>query len=163
MCSSDLEGSAWTVYPWRNDCTGCRITWRQLWYEDVDSWRTKLAWGRELGLRGAGIWALGYEGSGRELWSAIRYALGDQADDVAPSGRARLDPASTDGERDGRPVVGDTVTLRLDASDEGSGLAFVRVAASDELGEDGGLRWGTTWPAEDAVTLHTLEIGRAHV
>lgn len=54
----DAEASAWSVYQ-AVACRSCPETWRQLWYDDVDSFRTKVGLALEQGLRGIGIWALG--------------------------------------------------------------------------------------------------------
>jgi hypothetical protein len=53
------------------------------------------------------------------------------------------------------PVVGETVTLELSASDGpgGSGVAFVRLSTRERLLENGALRGGTTFPAVDSVRI----------
>jgi hypothetical protein len=131
------------------------VSWRQLWYDDVDSVLAKVGLARRKGLRGVGIWALGYDGDRSELWSALRYGLERQKDTKPPVGTVTLEPASILGEHDGRPLVGETVTLALEASDgdEGSGLAFVRVSARGKRNDDGSLRRGTTFPAGDALVV----------
>ena len=49
---------------------------------------------------------------------------------MPPSGSATLAAESIAGERDGGPLVGDTLTLDLVADDgaDGSGVAFVRIS-----------------------------------
>ena len=67
------EGVAWTVYRRRN-CTstyGCVNPWRQLYVDDSRALRAKYDLVNRYNLRGAGIWALGYDGTRTELWSAI--------------------------------------------------------------------------------------------
>ena len=58
-----VEGVAWTTYRRRN-CTaaGCVTPWRELYYDDATSLGAKYDLVNAYGLRGAGIWALGYEG-----------------------------------------------------------------------------------------------------
>ena len=45
--------------------------WRQAYYEDVHSLSLKYNLIKEKGLRGVGIWALGYDGSYPELWDLL--------------------------------------------------------------------------------------------
>ena len=115
----------------------------------------KVRLARRRGLRGVGIWALGYEGDRRELWSALRFGLERPRDLAPPSGIATIDPVSILGQRDGVPVVGETATLALEASDgdAGSGLAFVRVSARGKREDDGPLKRGTTFPAVDSLVI----------
>ena len=68
------EGVAWTAYR-RENCTatyGCVTSWRQLYLDDSTALRAKYDLVNRYGLRGAGIWALGYDGTRPELWAAIR-------------------------------------------------------------------------------------------
>ena len=67
------EGVAWTAYR-RENCTstyGCVTPWRQLYIDDAQALRAKYDLVNSNSLRGAGIWALGYDGSRTELWKAI--------------------------------------------------------------------------------------------
>ncbi len=67
------ESSAWIAYRRRN-CTaayGCVTTWREVYYDDAQSLRAKYDLINRYGLRGAGIWALGYDGARPELYGAI--------------------------------------------------------------------------------------------
>ena len=67
------EGVAWTAYR-RENCTatyGCVTGWRQLYYDDATSLKAKYDLVNTYGLRGAGIWALGYDGTRTELYQAI--------------------------------------------------------------------------------------------
>jgi spore germination protein YaaH len=69
-----LEGVAWTAYR-RENCTstyGCVTPWRQLYVDDATALRAKYDLVNRYGLRGSGIWALGYDGGHAELWAAIR-------------------------------------------------------------------------------------------
>ena len=89
-----VEGTAWTVYR-RQNCTpthGCVEPWRQLYVDDAEALRAKYDLVNGYGLRGVGIWALGYDGSRPELWEAIRAKF--IADTVAPTaGFSTLTPS----------------------------------------------------------------------
>ncbi len=68
------EQVAWTAYR-RENCSstyGCVTGWRQLYVDDAQAQRAKYDLVNQYGLRGAGIWALGYDGTRDELWTAIR-------------------------------------------------------------------------------------------
>ncbi|MEX1171050.1 MAG: glycosyl hydrolase family 18 protein, partial [Chloroflexota bacterium] len=68
------EGVAWTAYK-RENCTatyGCVTPWRQLYVDDAQALKAKYDLVNAYGLRGAGIWALGYDAARPELWNAIR-------------------------------------------------------------------------------------------
>ncbi|MET0773070.1 MAG: glycosyl hydrolase family 18 protein, partial [Candidatus Limnocylindrales bacterium] len=55
--------TAWTTYVVkRPGCANCPETWRQVWYDDVDGFGAKVAFAQEEGMRGVGMWALGYTG-----------------------------------------------------------------------------------------------------
>ena len=152
------QGSAWSVYRSRA-CETCPISWRQLWYDDVDSVLAKVGLAQRKGLRGVGIWALGYDGEQPELWSALRHGLERPKDEEPPAGTATIDAASVLGENGGVPLVGETVRLALEASDGGgSGLAFVRVSARGKRNDDGSLTRGTTFPATDAIVISLPEV-----
>jgi spore germination protein YaaH/flagellar hook assembly protein FlgD len=67
------ESSAWVAYRRRN-CSaahGCVTTWREVYYDDAQSLRAKYDTINRYGLRGAGIWALGYDGARPELYQVI--------------------------------------------------------------------------------------------
>ncbi len=152
------QGSAWSVYRSRA-CETCPESWRQLWYDDVDSVLAKVGLARRKDLRGVGIWALGYDGERSELWSALRYGIERPKDGEPPAGTAAIDAASILGEHDGVPLVGETVRLVLEAADgDGSGLAFVRVSARGKRSDDGALKRGTTFPATDAVVISLPDV-----
>ncbi len=67
------EGVAWTAYRRQNCSTtyGCVTSWRQLYMDDAKALRAKYDIVNAYGLRGAGIWALGYDNARPELWQAI--------------------------------------------------------------------------------------------
>ncbi len=67
------ESSAWIAYKRRN-CTaayGCVTTWHEVYFDDTRSLRAKYDLINRYGLRGAGIWALGYDGTRPELYKVI--------------------------------------------------------------------------------------------
>jgi len=69
-----VEGSAWTVYR-RRTCTaryGCVEPWRELYYDDAQALGRKYDLVNLYGLRGAGIWALGYDGTRTELYATLK-------------------------------------------------------------------------------------------
>jgi spore germination protein YaaH/flagellar hook assembly protein FlgD len=68
-----IEQSPYVVYR-RENCTnayGCVTSWRQVWYDDAQSTRARLSLVNDYGLRGAGMWALGYDGGHAELYRAF--------------------------------------------------------------------------------------------
>ncbi len=147
----ETEAAAWSVYQ-AVSCPACPVTWRQLWYDDVDSFRTKVGLAFDQGLGGIGIWALGEDGAHPELWSALRLALGTTTDSKAPSGTATLDtsldPALAGRKEQGLPTVEGVarVTLKADDGSAGSGPAFVRVSNLADL-TGGQLLSGRTYPS----------------
>jgi spore germination protein YaaH/flagellar hook assembly protein FlgD len=68
----DREVSAWVAYQ-KQTCTSgtCTTTWRQLYYDDADTLRARYDMVNLSGIRGVGIWALGYDGSRPELYQAL--------------------------------------------------------------------------------------------
>ncbi|MEO5705376.1 MAG: glycosyl hydrolase family 18 protein [Candidatus Limnocylindrales bacterium] len=79
-----VEQTPWTAYR-KQTCTGaygCVTSWRELYYDDAASLRLRYDLVNRTSLRGAGIWALGYDGTRPEL----RQALSDKflADKSAP-------------------------------------------------------------------------------
>ena len=62
------EGVAWTAYR-RQNCTkayGCVTSWRQLYFDDATALKAKYDLVNGYGLRGVGLWALGYDGTRRD-------------------------------------------------------------------------------------------------
>ncbi|MEP6637943.1 MAG: glycosyl hydrolase family 18 protein [Chloroflexota bacterium] len=69
-----VEAVAWTAYR-RQNCTatyGCVNPWRQLYYDDAQALGLKYDAVNRYDLRGAGIWALGYDGTRTELYGALK-------------------------------------------------------------------------------------------
>lgn len=50
---------------------GNAIPYEVVWYEGHESLRRKFSWIKEKGLRGAGLWGLGYDGNHPEIWQAV--------------------------------------------------------------------------------------------
>ena len=146
------QASAWTAYA-AKDCTRCPATWRQIWYDDPDSFATKTAFALDQGLAGVGVWAPGMDGEREEMWWALRNQLQPRIDETPPAGSPALDPETIQGDVDGRDVVRGSASLRLFAVDEidGSGLGFVRIGLEGGLDEDGGLVVGRTYPAVERI------------
>jgi spore germination protein YaaH len=69
-----LENVAWTAYR-RENCTatyGCQNPWRELYVDDATALGRKFDLVNAYDLRGAGIWALGYDGTRSDFWNVIR-------------------------------------------------------------------------------------------
>jgi spore germination protein YaaH len=71
-----VEQSAWFVYQ-RQNCGSCPSTWREVYYDDGQSIALKYGLVNQWNLRGAGIWALGYDGQRPEMAAAVRAAFVD--------------------------------------------------------------------------------------
>jgi spore germination protein YaaH len=68
-----VEEAPWAAYR-RLTCTaihGCVTSWRQMYYDDAASLKLRYDLVNRAGLRGAGIWALGYDGGRPELRAAL--------------------------------------------------------------------------------------------
>ncbi len=68
-----VEQAPWTEYQ-KQTCTttyGCVTAWRQLYYDDAASLKLRYDLVNRTALRGAGIWALGYDGTRSELYQAL--------------------------------------------------------------------------------------------
>jgi len=154
------EASAWTAYQ-SVPCVTCLMTWRQIWYDDVDAFAAKVSFARASALRGVGIWALGFDGRDHELWSALRIALGTQTDTRPPQGSASIDPVAIAGRHGALPDVvarGGLVTIRTSADDgpNGSGMAFVRLSNTPGV-VSGELAAGRTYPDTTSVEWSLLD------
>ena len=69
-----VEGVAWTSYR-RENCTatyGCVNPWREIYYDDAQALGLKYDLINRYDLRGAGIWALGYDGTRPELYQVLK-------------------------------------------------------------------------------------------
>jgi hypothetical protein len=68
-----VEQAPWTAYR-KQTCTaayGCVTSWRQLYYDDAASLKLRYDLVNRTSLRGAGIWALGFDNSRPELRAAL--------------------------------------------------------------------------------------------
>jgi spore germination protein YaaH len=92
-----IELTAWTAYH-RETCTaayGCVTSWRELYIDDAASLRLRYDLVNRASLRGAGIWALGYDADHPELRAALASKfLGDRTPPVA--GIVTLSPRQRD-------------------------------------------------------------------
>jgi flagellar hook assembly protein FlgD/GH18 family chitinase len=69
-----IEGVAWTAYR-RQNCTatyGCVNPWREIYFDDAQALGLKYDLVNRYGLRGAGLWALGYDGTRPELYQVLK-------------------------------------------------------------------------------------------
>ena len=85
-----MEQSPYVVYR-RQNCTdayGCVTSWRQVYYDDGASLKLRLGMVNEYGLRGAGMWALGYDGGHPELYRAVAESF--LVDKSAPQAGVKL-------------------------------------------------------------------------
>lgn len=72
-----VEQSPYIVYQ-RQNCTstyGCVTSWRQVWYDDATSIARRYQLVNDYGLRGAGMWALGYDGAYQDMVRALSDAF----------------------------------------------------------------------------------------
>jgi GH18 family chitinase len=70
----DRSKTPWTAWysPGSGDpCGANRNSWRELYYDDAGSLGLKYDLVNARGLRGTGMWALGYDGSSRDLWNEL--------------------------------------------------------------------------------------------
>jgi spore germination protein YaaH/flagellar hook assembly protein FlgD len=131
-----VEQSPYIAYR-RQNCTstyGCVTSWRQVWYDDAASMALRLQLVNDYGLRGAGMWALGYDGAYPDLDRALANAF--LVDHSAPQAGITLLP----------PAVGDEgFTVTWSAADVSA------VASYDvQVSTDGGA-W-TPWLTRTRAT-----------
>ncbi len=131
------EVAAWTAYQ-KESCTpafGCVTTWRQLYYDDAATLGARYDLVNRARLRGAGIWALGYDGARPELYRALAAKL--VKDTTAPAAGIMAFPAT-------QPDTG--FLVRWTAEDDWNGIAGYDVQVST-----GGGAW-TAWLAGTKAT-----------
>jgi spore germination protein YaaH len=138
-----VEQSPWTAYR-KQTCTpayGCVTSWRELYVDDARSLKLRYDLINRSSLRGAGIWALGFDGSRPELRAALAQKfLADQT-----------------------PPVTGTITLPQRARDEGFRVAWTAYDDSAIRGYDvqvsidggGWATWLAGTTANSAVFLGT--------
>jgi len=80
------KGKLWDAEsqtPWY--CYQSGGNWNQTWYDDSLSLSLKYQLALDEDLQGVGMWALGYDGTRRELWGALRDLLGSSTPPPAVS------------------------------------------------------------------------------
>jgi spore germination protein YaaH/flagellar hook assembly protein FlgD len=145
------EVSAWTAYRKQN-CTstyGCVTTWRQLYYDDAATLKARYDLVNRAGLRGTGMWALGYDGTRTELYRALADKFLN--DTTAPLAGIRA--FSTAPRRD------EGFTVSWTATDDWSGIAGYDVQVSS--GGGAWTAWLTNTKATSATFLGTDNSGYA--
>ena len=70
-----VEHTPWVRWQSRN-CSTCPLTWHELYYDDAQSLGLKYDMVNADGLRGVGIWCVGYEGGRTELNALLREKFG---------------------------------------------------------------------------------------
>jgi GH18 family chitinase len=73
---SQTPWTSWFSPPSGDPCGANRNSWRELYYDDAGSLGLKYDLINGHNLRGAGIWALGYDGSSRDLWNELAVKFG---------------------------------------------------------------------------------------
>ena len=151
------EQAPWTAYT-RETCTttyGCVTAWRELYYDDADSLKLRYDLVNRTGLRGVGIWALGYDGTRPELYAALTEKFVHELTMSRLSGSDRYATAAaiSAGWGPGVPVV--YIATGLNFPD-----ALAGAAAAGTLGAPLLLVTGTTVPAPTAAELARLKPGR---
>ena len=151
-----VEQAPWTAYR-KETCTttyGCVTSWRELYYDDAKSLRLRYDLVNRTSLRGAGIWALGFDGTRPELRQALADKFladrtpplvgvttfaGQQRDEGFRVGWSSWDDSSVTGydvqySADGGPwttwLAGTTLTSSIFLGTDGHTYAF-RVRAKD--------------------------------
>jgi chitinase len=136
------EVSAWTAY--RKDvCSSggsCVTTWRQVYYDDAATLRARYDLVNRSGLRGTGIWALGYDGTRPELYRVLAEKFLN--DTTPPLAGVVAFPSGS------QPSEG--FVVRWAAGDDWSGIAGYDVQVS----VDGG-PW-TSWLVATTATSGTF-------
>ena len=140
-----LERSPYVAYR-RQNCTstyGCVTSWRQVYYDDGASLKLRFGIVNDYGLRGAGMWALGYDGGHAELYRAVSESF--LVDKSAPQAGIRM-LASTQGDegfvvswpaRDTSRVVSYDVQVSVDGGPWAAWLTKTRATSNVWLGADG--------------------------
>jgi spore germination protein YaaH/flagellar hook assembly protein FlgD len=180
------EAVAWTAYK-RQNCTasyGCVTSWRELYVDDAAALQKKYALVNAYRLRGAGIWALGFDGTRPELYAAIKRSFMTDTTPpiagisilptrqpnpefwVAWTGRDDVGVVSYDVQRstDGGPwaawLTGTTATRAIFDGDDGHSYAF-RVRARDRKGNVSPFNVVSTANAPAALAPGTFASARA--
>lgn len=140
------EQSAWTAYRSRA-CLDCPETWNEVYYEDADTMAYKYDWAvNTKGLRGVGVFALGYDSDQPEMWKVLRLAFRGLVDTSPPSGSFAL---ATNDQLCTAPRV--RLGFQIDDGADGSGAVFVRLSNVATTSADGVLSAGRTFPAATEI------------
>jgi spore germination protein YaaH/flagellar hook assembly protein FlgD len=140
-----VEQSPYVAYR-RENCSstyGCVTSWRQVYYDDAASLKARLGMVNEYGLRGAGMWALGYDGGHPELYRA--FAESFLVDKAAPqAGIGMLAGAQPDegfvvtwAAKDVSSVVSYDVQVSVNGGAWTTWLSGTRATSDVWLGRDG--------------------------
>jgi hypothetical protein len=97
-------------YRW-NDGTN----WHQVWYDDAESLGLKYDLAVARNLRGVGMWALGYDGSRAELWTALEDHIGVNCNPT-PTFAGRVSDAATGEGLPGAIVIWGAYSRTTDAA-----------------------------------------------
>src|SRR4051794_1424299 len=178
-----VEQSPYVAYQ-RQNCTGtygCVTSWRQLYYDDATSLKLRLSMVNDYGLRGAGMWALGYDGGHPELYRAFSDSF--LVDKSAPQAGVQMIPGvegdegfvvswaaadastivsydvqvSTNGGAWATWLLGTKATSDVWLGSDGKGYAF-RVRARDTKGNAGS--WNVTAVYDATPTIGIGRFGR---
>jgi spore germination protein YaaH/flagellar hook assembly protein FlgD len=173
-----VEQSPYVAYH-RQNCTstfGCETSSRQVYFDDGASLKARLGMVNEYGLRGAGMWALGYDGGHPELYRA--FAESFLVDKSAPQAGVKLLSSAQGDEgfmvtwaaKDVSKVVSYDVQVSVNGgawttwlsgtratSDvwmgrDGTGYAF-RVRARDSKGNTGVYNATSTWDPTPSLVV----------
>ncbi|HYO42245.1 MAG TPA: glycosyl hydrolase family 18 protein [Candidatus Limnocylindrales bacterium] len=139
------EQSPYVAYR-RENCTssyGCVTSWRQVYYDDFGSLKARLGMVNDYGLRGAGVWALGYDGGHPELYRA--FAESFLVDKSAPQAGVRILASAQPDEgfvvtwaaKDTSAVVSYDVQVSTDGGAWATWLANTTATSDVWLGRDG--------------------------
>ncbi len=76
------SGYDWNAKHWSNNYSVPWMTWvedstKQIWFDNVESIERKYNFAIQQNLKGVGIWALGFDGNRKELWSLINKKFGN--------------------------------------------------------------------------------------
>ena len=139
------EQSPYIVYR-RENCTstyGCVTSWRQVYYDDAASMKLRYALVNDYNLRGAGMWALGYDGGHPELYRAVSESF--LVDKAAPQAGVKMLAATQADEgfvvswtaRDATAVANYDVQVSTDGGAWATWLTGTRATSDVWLGDDG--------------------------
>jgi spore germination protein YaaH len=159
-----VEQTPYVVYH-RENCTaayGCVNPWRQLYFDDAESLKLKYDLVNRMDLRGAGIWALGYDGPRPELYQALidKFVTFDA---IAPTVSAGATPGSFSPNGDG---VDERVTFTWSVDEAVTGFARIRKGATVyktwAIGKSGTIVWDgidrTGTMASDGLLHFSIEV-----